>query len=116
KEVTSWMKSMSFNKAEINYVSKLVRWHQWRFYDDTTERAYRSFILRFGAEHWKDIFDLRIADRAGNQRIVDTGRPLQTNEYIRDYSICERIVSNPNFLFFEDINYSLNKVTPELKE
>jgi putative nucleotidyltransferase with HDIG domain len=62
---TIWMKQMKFSNNEVEYVSKLIRGHQFRFEEDTKEKTIRRWLRKMGPD-WEDQLTLSFADRRGN--------------------------------------------------
>jgi putative nucleotidyltransferase with HDIG domain len=63
--VYEWMRAMKFSNKDVEYVTKLVRHHQWRFMDDSKDKTIRRWLRDVG-DSWKDLITLRAADRKGN--------------------------------------------------
>lgn len=60
-----WMMNLKFPKKDAEYVSKMVRHHQWRFAEDTKDKTIRRWLVNVGPQ-WRDLITLRMADRLGN--------------------------------------------------
>lgn len=99
--VYNWMKDYKFSNADIQYVVKMVRHHQWRFTDETTEKTYRKWLQEVGKHHWRDLVRLRIADRKGNR--AKAGRPAMTRKMKQLVKIVRTIINKGQPLFVEDL-------------
>jgi tRNA nucleotidyltransferase (CCA-adding enzyme) len=97
----NWMKQYKFSTDQIKYVTKLVRGHQWRFYEDSTEKSYRKWLQTTGRSEWRDLVRLRIADRKGNR--AKSGRPGITREMKDLIRKCRAIIRIGQPLFIEDL-------------
>jgi tRNA nucleotidyltransferase/poly(A) polymerase len=64
-QTNKWMEEHRFSKREIKYVTKMIHHHQWRFMDDSKDKAIKRWLREVG-EEWYDLVTLRIADRRGN--------------------------------------------------
>ncbi|PIU69115.1 poly(A) polymerase [candidate division WWE3 bacterium CG06_land_8_20_14_3_00_42_16] len=63
------MTRMKFPKAEIERVTRLVRWHMFFYQNQWSDGAVRRFINRVGGEEYVDqLFELRIADADSNPK------------------------------------------------
>ena len=96
-----WMKEYKYSSKEIQYVVKMVRHHQWRFEDNTTDKAYRKWLQEVGKEHWRDLVRLRMADRRGNR--AKTGRPTITSKMKDLIRNVRRIIRLGHPIFVEDL-------------
>lgn len=65
--IYKWMTEYKFPKKDCEYISKLVRWHMFRMEPESTDKTIRKFLQEVGKETWKDLFNLRLADRKGNR-------------------------------------------------
>ena len=79
-----WMKSMDFTSSEISYVTKLVRWHLFRFEDETRDGRILRFLSNIGQDNWRDMMRLRVADRRGSVKNDPKPTfPAETKKLIR---------------------------------
>jgi tRNA nucleotidyltransferase (CCA-adding enzyme) len=97
----NFMKRLGFRSDEIEYVVKLVRWHQFRFYEDTNSKTIKKWLQTLGKNDWKDLILLRKADRAGNLKNKD--KPIETKELKELIKKCEDIIKNKEIVFIEDL-------------
>ena len=85
------LNELRFQKALIQEVVTLVRWHM--FFSDTeqiTLSAVRRIIANVGTDHIWDLMNLRICDRVG------TGRPKENPYRLRKYkSMIEEVLHDP---------------------
>lgn len=105
-----WMKTYKFSSKDIQYVVKMVRHHQWRFEDNTTDKAYRKWLQEVGKEHWRDLIRLRMADRKGNR--AKSNRPAITSKMKDLIRNVRRIIRLGQPIFVEDLAINGN----DLKE
>jgi hypothetical protein len=60
------MENLGFKPNNTEYVSSLVRWHQFRFYPETKENTIVKWIEKVKPGYVYDLIRLRLADRSGN--------------------------------------------------
>jgi tRNA nucleotidyltransferase/poly(A) polymerase len=101
--VYNWMKEYKFSRAEIEYVSKLVRHHQWRFEDATKPKTIRHWLQDVGRDLWKDLITLRSCDRGGNLKKMQAGKGLVTKKMRELISTVEEMIASGVPLFKEDL-------------
>lgn len=65
--VYKWMKEHKFPHDKIEYVTTLIRNHQFRFSVDSKDKTIRKWIQSVG-KYWEHLFILRCADRRGNKK------------------------------------------------
>jgi tRNA nucleotidyltransferase (CCA-adding enzyme) len=99
--VKQWMKSLKFSNADIEYVSKLVYHHQWRFEDNTKQKTVRKWLQTVGKDTWRDLVTLRCADRRGNMTKQD--KPMITTKMFWLINTAEQIIAEGLPLFKEDL-------------
>lgn len=64
KQILSRLK---FSNADIEDVSKLIRYHMFYYnVDEVTESSVRRLVRKIGPEHIEDLLKLRMADRIGS--------------------------------------------------
>ncbi len=97
----NWMKTYKFSRKECEYVSKMVRHHQWRFEDDTSDKTIRHWLQEVGKEEWRDLITLRMADRAGN--LKKSGKPLVTQKMKELVARVEGMINAGVPIFKEDL-------------
>lgn len=97
----NWMKTYKFSRKECEYVSKMVRHHQWRFEDDTTDKTIRHWLQEVGKEEWRDLITLRMADRLGN--LKKAGKPAVTQKMKELVSRVEGMIKAGVPIFKEDL-------------
>lgn len=95
-----WMRLHKFPRKDCEYVSKMVRHHQWRFEEDTSDKTIRHWLQEVGPE-WRDLITLRMADRAGN--LKKEGRPLVTQKMKELIARVEAMILAKIPLFKEDL-------------
>ncbi len=95
-----WMKTYKFSRKECEYVSKMVRNHQFRFEDNTTDKSLRHWLADVGPE-WRDLITLRMADRAGN--VTKKDKPLVTQKMKELIDRVEDMIKAGIPLFKEDL-------------
>jgi len=97
----NWMQELRFSKKEIDYVTKLIRHHQWRFEKDSKDKTIRKWLQDVGRDVWRDLITLRCADRKGN--LAKRDKPMITR-HMRDLiNKAERIIEESQALFREDL-------------
>jgi tRNA nucleotidyltransferase (CCA-adding enzyme) len=97
----NWMKTYKFSRKECEYVSKMVRHHQWRFEDDTTDKTIRHWLQEVGKEEWRDLITLRMADRMGNLKKKD--KPVVTQKMKELVDRVEGMIKAGVPIFKEDL-------------
>jgi len=98
--VYKWMQEYKFSKKETEYVSRMIRGHQFRFMEDSKISTIRKWLQKAGPE-WRDLITLRCADRRGN--LAKKDKPMMTR-YMKDLvSKAEAILSRHDALFREDL-------------
>ncbi len=79
QKVKDWMTELGFSAQETNRVTKLVRQHQYRFYNDSSRTTIRKWLEELGSKQaYLDQLHVRYADRKGNPK--NDGKPLYTQE------------------------------------
>jgi putative nucleotidyltransferase with HDIG domain len=71
---------LRFSNEDCEYISLIVRYHMFHFDLDSKKKTVKRWLRKTKGLH-KDLFILRMADRAGNK--AKTGRPLVTT-YMTD--------------------------------
>ena len=66
------MNRLGFTRSECEHVSKLVRHHQFRFYEDSSDKTIKKWLQKLG-KNWEDVFKVRLADRRANPN--NKGKP-----------------------------------------
>jgi putative nucleotidyltransferase with HDIG domain len=103
-----WMRKYRFSNEQTEYVSKLCRYHQWRFHDTTKDKTVRKWIQKVGKNTWEDLFTLRCADRKGN--VTKKHLPMLTNKMLDLYNKAKEIVDSKQPLFKEDLAIDGNDI------
>lgn len=98
--VRDWMRDLRFSKKEVEYVTKLVRHHQWRFETNSKGKTIRRWLQQVGPE-WKDLITLRAADRKGN--MAKQHLPVITRKMRELMDRAQDIIDSGNPLFKEDL-------------
>lgn len=101
--VYNWMKKMKFSNADTEYVSKLVRHHQWRFEDDTKDKTIRKWLQEVGKDLWEDLITLRCADRKGNKHKMALGKGMITSKMRELMDKVRHLIDSGVPLFKEDL-------------
>lgn len=96
----NWMKEYKFSNSEIEYVSKLVRHHQWRFEKTSKDKTIRKWLNSVGKDVWRDLITLRCADRKGNLKKADL--PMMTSHMLDLIARAERLIDTGP-VFQEDL-------------
>lgn len=99
--IYDWMTEYKFSKKDCSYVSKLVRWHMFRMETDSTDKTIRKFLQEVGKELWKDLFDLRFADRKGNRAKAGRSEYPKALQDLR--SRIEKMINDGVAIFKEDL-------------
>lgn len=99
-----WMRAFKFPKKDIEYVTKMVLGHQWRFTDDTTDKTIRHWLRETGRTEWRDLITLRMADRMGNAGKQD--KPVITQKMRELVDRVEKMINAGVPLFKEDLAIS----------
>lgn len=94
------MENLGFNLKDTEYVSSLVRWHQFRFYPDTKESTYYKWIQKVKSKNIYDLFKLRAADRAGNLKNKD--KPAINKEF-------KDLITKVDFLLNKECSLCVSK-------
>ncbi len=97
----NWMKTYKFSRKECEYVSKMVRHHQWRFEDNTTDKTIRHWLQEVGKTEWRDLITLRMADRLGNLKKKD--KPVVTAKMKELVDRVEAMIASGTPIFKEDL-------------
>lgn len=95
-----WLMEMRFSKKEAEYISSLIRHHQWRFESNSKSRTIRRWLQTVGP-HWKDLITLRCADRKGNYAKRD--KPMITSKMRELILKAEAIIESGVPIFKEDL-------------
>jgi tRNA nucleotidyltransferase (CCA-adding enzyme) len=96
-----WMREYKFRNSDIEYVTKLVRHHQWRFEDNTKDKTIRRWLQDVGKEFWRDLITLRMADRGGN--LKKAHKPMITLKMRELMERAQGIIDAGNPIFKEDL-------------
>ncbi|MFW5770250.1 MAG: poly(A) polymerase, partial [Spirochaetota bacterium] len=64
--VRKMMRRLKFSNDDVARVTNLVSNHMFHYTPEWTDGAVRRFMRKAGLENLEDLFDLRLADRAGN--------------------------------------------------
>jgi len=96
----AWMRNLRFSRKQTEYVTKLVRHHQWRFEDDSKDKTIRKWLSAVGPE-WRDLITLRMADRLGNLKKRD--RPAITQKMRELMTRAQGIIDGGAPIFKEDL-------------
>ena len=97
------MKRLKFSNADIEYVTKLVRYHQWRFETDTKEKTIRKWLQDVGKDIWEDLIVLRCADRKGNKHKMALGKGMITTKMRELMDKVYHLIQSGVPLFREDL-------------
>lgn len=97
----AWMREYKFSRKDIEYVTKLVRHHQWRFNDNSKDITIRKFLNTVGRDVWRDLITLRCADRKGNLKKAD--RPMITWKMRQLMQKAQDIIDSGVPVFKEDL-------------
>ena len=76
KLAEKYLREFKFSSYEVEYVCNIVKNHMFHFELDTKKKAIKKWLVRVGG-NWRDLIQLRMADRAANRAKV--GKPLVTN-------------------------------------
>ena len=88
----NWMKEYKFSREQLEYVSLMIRQHQWRFTNESRDKTIKKWLEKVGKHRWRDLITLRMCDRKGNK--AKQHRPtitrkmkelMQTVQRILDY-------------------------------
>lgn len=96
-----WMREYRFSRKDIEYVTKLVRFHQWRFEDNSKDKTIRKWLQAVGKGTWRDLVTLRCADRKGNLKKAD--RPMITQKMRELMERAQNIIDSGAAIFKEDL-------------
>lgn len=96
-----FMKRIGFTEGEAQRVSLLVRHHQFRFYEDTSDKTITKWLQTLGKTGFYSIMKLRLADRAGN--LSTKGKPEKTKEFSELFERCDKMIRKGEVLFIEDL-------------
>lgn len=99
--VYNYLSDMKFSKKEMDYVSKLVRFHQWRFEKDSKDKTIRKWLQDTGKDVWEDLILLRCADRKGN--LAKQHKPMVTRHMQDLIRRVKKIIDENQALFREDL-------------
>jgi len=103
KITRKWMKEYKFSNKEIEYVTKMVTYHQWRFYPDSKDKTIRRWLNTVGQD-WYDLIILRSCDRKGN--LAKKHKPAVTHETKQLISRIENILNRKEPVFDKDLQIS----------
>lgn len=96
-----WMREYKFKNTDIEYVTKLVRHHQWRFEDDSKDKTIRRWLQTVGKDTWMDLITLRCADRKGN--LKQANKPMITQKMRELMDRANDIINRGEPMFKEDL-------------
>lgn len=96
-----YLTDMRFSRKEAEYISKLIRHHQWRFERDSKDKTIRRWLQKVGKDTWKDLIILRCADRRGN--LAKKDKPMMTAHMKELVSTVQRIIASGEAIFKEDL-------------
>lgn len=85
---------------------KLVRHHQFRFYDDTKDSTIKKWMRTLGKDGWRLVLMVRLLDRKGNQKNKD--KPLVTQEWTGLLEKCKKL--EKNMVYYEDLALSPERI------
>lgn len=97
----NFMKRIGFDQKDIEKVTKLIRYHQFRFYSDTKPTTIRSWLQKLGRDCYPDIIHVRLADRAGNDK--NENKPVITKEIQQLKDLCDEMIQKKEVVFPEDL-------------
>jgi len=106
-----FMKRVGFTSSETNRVAKLVSMHQFRFYEDTTDKAICRWLQKLGKQGFADIIRVRLADRQGNDKNLH--KPPITKELQSLLERCDALIKQKKVVFLENLQLKksdLNKL------
>jgi putative nucleotidyltransferase with HDIG domain len=95
-----WMRELKFSNKDIEYVTKLVRHHQWRFETDSRDKTIRRWLRDVG-DDWRDLITLRCADRKGN--MAKKNKPAVTKAMRELIERAEKIIETGEPIFDGDL-------------
>lgn len=99
--IYNWMREYKFSTKDTEYVSKLVRHHQWRFEENSRDKTIRKWLQKVGRDSWRDLITLRMADRRGNFAKKD--KPMMTTHMFRLQARVQEILDRGDAVFKEDL-------------
>jgi len=100
---------LEFPKKDINYICKMIRYHQFRFSEELKYRKIKRWLQDLGKDAWRDIITLRYADRLGNS--AKKNKPMSTWYLDKLIEKAEEIIANQKILFKEDLAVSDEEIT-----
>lgn len=112
--VYQWMQDYGFPQKDCEYVSKMVRHHQWYFQDNTADKTLKRWLKETGKDGWRDLITLRMADRMGN--IKKAGLPAMTREMQFLVDRVEGLIKKHPVLFIEDLAVGFEDVRPLIEQ
>jgi tRNA nucleotidyltransferase (CCA-adding enzyme) len=101
--VQEWMKAMKFSSKDTEYVTKIVRFHQFRFETRSKDKTIRRWLRDVGNE-WRDLLTLRAADRKGN--MAKQNKPMITKSMRELIEKAENIIKSGDPIFDKDLAIS----------
>jgi tRNA nucleotidyltransferase (CCA-adding enzyme) len=104
--IYKWMSEHEFTTEQIEYVSKLVRYHQWRFEENTKDKTLRRWLYDVGKYVWRDLIILRCADRKGN--LAKVHKPIITREMQELLDRVDQLIATGKPIFKEDLAINSN--------
>jgi tRNA nucleotidyltransferase (CCA-adding enzyme) len=96
-----WMREYKFPNKDIEYVTKCVRFHQWRFEKNTKDQTIRRWLQAVGKDIWRDLIILRCADRKGNLKRAHKAMITRPMQELIDRA--ENIIATKQPIFKEDL-------------
>jgi poly(A) polymerase/tRNA nucleotidyltransferase (CCA-adding enzyme) len=102
------LKRLEFQQETIKYVVKMVRHHMFHFDSKAKDRAIKKWLFKVGAAWWRDLFQLRIADRRGNKSKKD--RPAVTREMRKLEQRVLKLISSDQVIFKTDLALPENEI------
>jgi len=76
----NFCRTYGINEISAQRIRKLVRYHMFMFPEDVSDRTLKRWLVEMGPDMWRELFDLRIADRKSNRLLRD--RPAVTRHLI----------------------------------
>lgn len=106
--IYNWMREYKFSTKQTEYVSKLVRHHQWRFEANSKDKTIRKWLQKVGPDCWRDLITLRMADRKGN--FAKKHKPMMTSHMHDLVQKVEKILEAGDAIFREDLAIDGNDI------
>lgn len=103
KKANQIMRRLKFDNNSINYVKRLIRWHDYRF--TLTERSMRRSLNKIGIDIFEDLMEVMRADVLAQSSYL---RKEKLDELHKIHDIYNEIISSNNCITVADMEINGN--------